>query len=218
MSSARRAYFAFVTTCIVSGTTYLAIRIALETIPPMLMAAARWIVAGTFLVAVLALQGVKLPSSRQWPTLTALGILLLGFGNGAVVWAEQTVPSGLTAVLVATVPFWMVGIDAFARQKDDAAAGTGLNARTVTGLIVGFLGIVLLVWPELQVESGRGFLVGVVSTQLACLGPGWSAPASRNRRECSDATRPRCPRRSAAYPPGRSLEKNIQCSSRENAG
>src|SRR4029453_5489831 len=91
MSPAGRAYAAFITTSIVWGTTYLAIRIALETIPPMLMASARWIVAGTVLIAVLAARGEKLPGPREWPALTVLGVLLLGFGNGAVVWAELTV-------------------------------------------------------------------------------------------------------------------------------
>ena len=77
MSPARRAYAAFIITSIVWGTTYLAIRIALETIPPMLMASARWIVAGTVLIAVLAARGEKLPGPRDWPALTILGILIL---------------------------------------------------------------------------------------------------------------------------------------------
>ena len=189
MSASRRAYFAFITTCIVWGTTYLAIRIALETLPPMLMAAARWIVAGTVLAAALALRGETLPGPREWPVLTVLGILLLGFGNGAVVWAEQTVPSGLTAVLVATVPFWMVGIEACARRGAGGAGSAGSNdggghdapgVRTVAGLIIGFSGIVLLVLPELRVDGGRGFLIGVLSTQLACLG--WAIGSSYARR------------------------------------
>jgi drug/metabolite transporter (DMT)-like permease len=183
MSASRRAYFAFITTCIVWGTTYLAIRIALETLPPLLMAAARWIVAGAVLAAALAARGETLPGPRQWPVLTVLGILLLGFGNGAVVWAEQTVPSGLTAVLVATVPFWMVGIEACARRGADGydgAAHDALTTRTAAGLVIGFSGIVLLVLPELRVDSRRGFLIGVLSTQLACLG--WAVGSSYARR------------------------------------
>jgi drug/metabolite transporter (DMT)-like permease len=112
MLSMRRAYFAWAVVCVVWGTTYLAIRVALESIPPILMAAIRWIAAGAILIAALKIRGERLPGPRTWPALTVLGILLLGFGNGAVVWAEQTVASGLTAVLVATVPFWMVGVDA----------------------------------------------------------------------------------------------------------
>jgi drug/metabolite transporter (DMT)-like permease len=180
MSPARRAYAAFIITSIVWGTTYLAIRIALETIPPMLMASARWIVAGTVLIAALAARGEKLPGPREWPALTILGILLLGFGNGAVVWAELTVPSGLTAVLVATVPFWMVGIDAAANRTAPAATADPLATRRVIGLLVGFSGIVLLVWPELKVSGARGFLTGVISTQIACIG--WALGSSYAKR------------------------------------
>src|SRR5947209_14488087 len=111
MSTSRRAYFAFVAVCVVWGTTYLAIRIALETIPPLLMAAVRWIVAGSILAAALKLRGERLPRPAAWPALGVLGVLLLGFGNGGVVWAEQTVSSGLAAVLVAACPLWTVGID-----------------------------------------------------------------------------------------------------------
>ena len=170
-----RAYTAWIAVCLIWGTTYLAIRIALETIPPLLMAAIRWIVAGGLLIAILALRGERLPGPRAWPTLAVLGVLLLGFGNGGVVWAELTVPSGLTAVLVATSPFWMVGLDAF------LIGGEPLTLRRALGLIVGFSGIVMLVWPELRVgEGGRGFLGGVIAAQIACVG--WAVGSSYARR------------------------------------
>ena len=180
-ATTRRAYFAWVTVCIVWGTTYLAIRISLETIPPMLMAAMRWIVAGSVLIVGLWAKGEPLPGPRAWPALALLGILLLGFGNGAVVWAELTVPSGLTAVLVATVPFWMVGIERMMR------GGERVTPRRLIGLLLGFGGIVLLVWPELRLgPGGGGFLTGVVSTQIACLG--WALGSSYARhRGRSDA-------------------------------
>src|SRR5438552_976651 len=85
----RKAYLAWIIVCLVWGTTYLAIRISLETIPPLLMAGLRWIVAGGLLVAVFKVRGNELPPPRAWPPLAVLGVLLLGFGNGAVVWAEQ---------------------------------------------------------------------------------------------------------------------------------
>jgi drug/metabolite transporter (DMT)-like permease len=170
----RRAYFAWIAVCLIWGTTYLAIRISLESIPPLFMAAVRWIIAGSLLIAVLKLRGEQLPHRREWPTLTLLGILLLGFGNGAVVWAEQTVPSGLTAVLVATSPFWMVGIDAM------IPGGDGLTLRRTLGLVVGFFGIVMLVWPEIRVGGGgRSFLGGVLAAQIACIG--WAIGSSYAR-------------------------------------
>jgi drug/metabolite transporter (DMT)-like permease len=164
-----------VAVCLIWGTTYLGILIALETIPPLLMAAIRWIVAGGLLILVLKLRGVPMPQRAEWPALAVLGILLLGFGNGAVVWAEQTVPSGLTAVLVATSPFWMVGIDALMPD------GERLTLRRTLGLALGFCGIVMLVWPEIHVgEGGRTFLGGVISAQVACIG--WAVGSSYARR------------------------------------
>jgi drug/metabolite transporter (DMT)-like permease len=161
--------------CLIWGTTYLAIRISLETIPPLLMAAFRWIAAGSLLVLLLALRGERLPARREWPSLAILGILLLGFGNGAVVWAEQTVPSGLTAVLVATSPFWMVGFDALMPD------GEAITLRRVLGLVVGFGGIVMLVWPELRFDgTGGGFLAGVIAAQIACAG--WAVGSSYARK------------------------------------
>jgi drug/metabolite transporter (DMT)-like permease len=135
----------------------------------------RWTTAGSVLIAVLAVRGDRLPGPRAWPVLALLGFLLQAVGNGAVVWAEQTVPSGVTAVLVATVPFWMVGIEALARHGDRP------SARGMTGLVVGFVGIVVLVWPESGIGSGgRGLLTGVVATQFACVG--WSTGSWYARR------------------------------------
>ena len=168
--------------CLVWGTTYLAIRIALETVPPLLMGGLRFLVAGALLITVLKVRGVRMPAAGSWPALVILGILLLGFGNGGVVWAEQTVPSGLTAVLVAMSPFWMVGIDAL------TAHGEPITGRRAAGLIIGFCGIVLLVWPAIHVsDSGRAFLGGVMAAQLACFG--WALGSTYSRRRGHTAAR-----------------------------
>jgi drug/metabolite transporter (DMT)-like permease len=173
-ATAKRAYLAWIAVCLIWGTTYLGIRIALETMPPLLMAAIRWIVAGTALIGILMIRGERLPGRRAWPSLIVLGILLLGFGNGAVVWAEQTVPSGLTAVLVAMCPFWMVGVEAVMPH------GERLTPRNAAGLVVGFGGIVMLVWPEIQFGAGgRAFFAGVAATQIACVG--WAIGSSYAR-------------------------------------
>ena len=173
-SSRRLAVAAWLAVCLLWGTTYLAIRIALETIPPMLMGGLRWTTAGAFILAVMRLRKDPIPGRSEWPALAALGTLLIGFGNGGVVWAEQTLPSGLTGLLVAVIPFWMVGVE---RAAGAAAPLTPLRAL---GLVVGFSGILLLVWPEIEVERGRGFLTGVAATQLACLG--WAIGSSYSRR------------------------------------
>jgi drug/metabolite transporter (DMT)-like permease len=163
--------------CLIWGTTYLGIRVTLETIPPFLMSAFRWIVAGTLIAGTLRLRGERLLATSSWGSLAILGVLLLGVGNGAVVWAERTVPSGLTAVLTATSPFWMVGVDAMME------GGEAVGLRRTLGLIIGFSGIVLLVWADLDIgQSGTAFLIGVLSTQIAALGWAVGSAYARRRR------------------------------------
>ena len=143
------------------------------------MAAIRWIAAGGLLIARVEARRRAPAAGAVLGSLAVLGVLLLGFGNGGVVWAEQTVPSGLTAVLVATAPFWMVGIDALMPD------GEPLTARRVIGLLVGFGGIVLLVWPELHGgQPGARFLGGVVATQIACFG--WAVGSTYARRHARE--------------------------------
>jgi len=175
-STTRLAYGAWVAVCLLWGTTYLAIRIGLETVPPMLLGGFRWTIAGALILLVMRLRRDAMPGRAEWPTLAVLGVLLIGFGNGGVVWAEQTLPSGLTAVLVAVVPFWMLGVEWV------AGSAAPLDARRLVGLLVGFAGIVLLVWPELELGQGAAFLLGVLATQLACLGWALGSTYSRRRR------------------------------------
>ena len=175
----RKAYAAWLVVCVVWGTTYLAIAIAIETIPPLLMAGLRYIVAGAVLVAVLKIRGERMPSPAAWSRLALLGLLLLGFGNGGLVWAEQTIPSGFAALLVATTPFWMVGFDALMPDAER------LNRRQIAGLIVGFIGIAMLVWPEMTAQhGGRDFLEGVVAAEIACVG--WALGSTYARRRGHD--------------------------------
>jgi drug/metabolite transporter (DMT)-like permease len=176
----RSAYIAWIAVCVLWGTTYLAIRVALDSMPPLLMAGVRWTLAGALFVLVLGLRGARLPASSEWPAQTLLGLLLVGLGNGGVVWAEQTLPTGLTAVLVAVIPFWMVGIEHVAGGSET------LSLRQWSGLLMGFAGIVVLVWPELNLGSGSGDAGGVVATQLACAGWALGSSVSRRRRTDED--------------------------------
>lgn len=166
--------------CLIWGTTYLAIRIGLETLPPALGSGLRWLTAGTILAAVIVARGGRLPSLRTWPTLALIGFLFITAGNGFVVWAEQWVPSGLTAVLLATTPFWMVGVELM------WPGGERPRPLTWVGLLIGFAGIVLLVWPELTSggAAGASFLLGVIALQGACLT--WSIASAHQRRSHLD--------------------------------
>ena len=167
ISTTQKAYVAFLAVCIFWGTTYLGIKIALETVPPFLLGGIRFTLAGTVLAVSLRLMGHDCPNWRRAPTFLAIGIAMLGFGNGGVVWAEQFMASGLVAVLVASTPFWMVGIEAF-------SGGERLTRRSIGGLLIGFSGILLLVWPELAhafaATSGWTWVGGLIATQLACIG------------------------------------------------
>jgi len=176
-SRRRLAYFAWAAVCIIWGTTYLGIRVSLESIPPALMGGLRWTIAGTLLSLYLVARGRPLPPTSEWGRITLLGFLLLGLGNGGVVYAEQWVPSGLTAVMVATSPFWMAGVEAFLPD------GERLRRSVIAGLIIGFSGIVLLVWPDLTLgnASGRGFVAGVIAVQIAAMG--WSIGSSYSKRQ-----------------------------------
>jgi drug/metabolite transporter (DMT)-like permease len=171
------AYIAWIAVCLIWGTTYLGIRVSLETMPPALMGGVRWTLAGALLAMWLVVRGEKLPPPSRWRSIAVLGFLMLVLGNGGVVFAEQWVPSGLTAVLVATSPFWMAGIEAFMPD------GEKLRLWLIAGLVIGFSGIVLLVWPELTFGSSgsRGFLVGVLGVQVAAFG--WSLGSSYSRRQ-----------------------------------
>ncbi len=105
---------------------------------------------------------------------------MIVLGNGGVIWAEQWIPSGIAAVTVASTPFWMTGIEA-AQPR-----GERLSARVILGLLIGFAGIVWLVWPDLTVGGapGRRFGMGVMALQVACLG--WALGSSYSRRHARD--------------------------------
>jgi len=172
----RSAYVALVAVCVIWGTTYLAIRLSLEALPPALLGGVRWIVAGVVLAVITRARGESLPGPSAWRDLSIQGLLLLGLGNGGVNWAEQYVPSGLSAVIIATVPFFMLGID---RLFPD---GERITRESVLGLVVGFAGILLLVWPDLRLHDAAGshFAWGIVSLQIACLG--WAIGSSYSKR------------------------------------
>jgi drug/metabolite transporter (DMT)-like permease len=153
-ASAAQLAAAFATVYVIWGSTYLAIRFAIETLPPLLMAGARFLIAGAILYAFVRLRGAAAPPRRQWRAAAVVGGLLLLCGNGGVVLAERTVPSGVVALLVALVPAWMVAIE-WVRPGGVRPAG-----RTLLGLVVGFAGMVLLVGPAELAGEGRIDLVG----------------------------------------------------------
>jgi drug/metabolite transporter (DMT)-like permease len=123
------------------GSTYLAIRFAIETVPPFLMAGTRYLTAGTLLYAWSRLRGAPRPSPVHWRSAFLLGALLLLVGNGGVVWAEQHVSSGLVALLISTEPLWIVLL-VWLRSRQERP-----GPRVIAGLLLGFVGLIILVKP-----------------------------------------------------------------------
>jgi drug/metabolite transporter (DMT)-like permease len=156
------ALFAFAIVCIVWGTTYLAIRIAVETIPPLLLTAIRFTIAGVVMLSIARWRGERAPLDRRTLlNLAVIGFLMVAIGNLAVVWAEQWVPSGMAALLVATAPFWMAILEAFRR------GGERLDLRGAIGMLIGFLGVGLLVAPRGAGASvDTHFILGALAIQI----------------------------------------------------
>jgi drug/metabolite transporter (DMT)-like permease len=129
---------------LVWGSTYLGIRIAVETIPPFSMAAIRFFLAGAVLLGwSIAREGreFRWPSRREWRDTTIVGALLLGGGMGMVAWGEQTIPSGITALLIALMPVWIAVLGRL-------AFGERLPRAAVVGVAVGLVGVAILVGPS----------------------------------------------------------------------
>lgn len=132
---------AFAAIYLIWGSTYLAIRLGVATIPPFLMAGVRFLVAGLAFMAWAKYRRATRPTARDWLTTGIIGVLMATGGNGLVTWAMQTVQSGLAALLVSMVPFWVVMVDWLKPQ------GRRPGTRVVVGLVLGFTGVALLINP-----------------------------------------------------------------------
>jgi drug/metabolite transporter (DMT)-like permease len=158
---------AFASIYVIWGSTYLAIRFAIESIPPLFMAGVRFLLAGVVLYAWMMVSSRERPTRRHWRGATIAGVSMLAAGNGGVVIAEQWVPSGVTAVLVACVPLWMVLFDFlfFSRSRP--------SGRAQVGLLVGFGGVAVLAGTPAVGVAGWRLVVGVALLLGGCAS--WAA-------------------------------------------
>jgi drug/metabolite transporter (DMT)-like permease len=148
---------------IVWGSTYLAIRVVVREMPPLFTASFRFLCAGALMgaVALVVDRRSGWPGTRQWLDYSLIGILLLSVGNGIVMWAEKTVPSGTAALIVATVPVWLLLLDGL------RPGGQPWTARVWIGTAVGLAGVALVARPE--AGMGAGYRPSIVGLQVACL-------------------------------------------------
>ena len=163
---------AFLAVYLCWGMTYLAMRIAVEDIPPHLMSGARFLVAGLILYLWTRRRGDPKPSAVQWRAAAVVGAFLLLGGNATVAWAEQQVPSGLAAVLIAVAPIWMVAFEW-------ARGGPRPSKLVIAGLLLGLAGVGLLVSPKGD-SATQVNLVGAVMLVLASASWAWGSVVSKS--------------------------------------
>lgn len=159
------------------GSTYLAMRLGLEVLPPFVMASTRFLISGTVLLVICAIGGLPmLPSKREFGILAIIGILMLGCGNSAVLWSELYLSTGLASLLVAGIPLYAALIEVFMPN------GEGLPARGWIGVAIGFLGLAFLVSPGLRSsfhgDSRQIIAMGIILAGSFC----WTAGSVISRR------------------------------------
>lgn len=175
------AHFAFAAICVIWGTTFAAIRVAIETIPTLLVVGVRFLVAGFLLLLVAKVRRARFPQSpREWRDQIIAGILMAGVANSLVVWAEHHLSSGLAALLAATIPIWMVAMEAILDRSS-------ITPGKAAGLALGFGGVSLLVAPAIgRVDLSLEFLLAVGAMQLNVICWNGGTLLSRRHRDGAD--------------------------------
>jgi drug/metabolite transporter (DMT)-like permease len=172
------AFFAFAAICIIWGTTFVAIRVAIETIPTLLVTGSRFVAAGLMLLLVGVLKGARFPRRAiDWRDQTLSGILMVGLGNALVVYAEHVLSSGLAALLAATIPIWLA-------LMESLFGAVPLSRRKSIGLALGFGGVGLLVAPAIgRADLSLPFFLAVGAMQVNAVA--WNAGTLYQRRRKS---------------------------------
>jgi drug/metabolite transporter (DMT)-like permease len=175
-----KAYAALAAVCFFWGTTYLGIRMALESFPPMLLVCVRYLISGTIMILFALARGSHVPRGRELAAACFSVALVLGVGNGCLVYSELLIPSGVAGLIITISPFWMVGMEAL------LPGGERLHAPTMAGMAVGLAGAALLFTPE--PGTGRINTAMVAGFLLLQVGmAGWSFGSIYQRRRTTQA-------------------------------
>src|SRR5688572_21132899 len=171
-----KPYLALVAVCFFWGTTYLGIRMALESFAPLKLICFRFLISGTLMVGFALSRGHYLPRGRELAGVSFNGLLTLGVGNGALVYAETLIPSGIAGLIITISPFWMVGVEAL------LPGGAALHLPTIGGMLVGLAGTALLFMPSQGPHTiDPSLLAGFLMLQLGMAG--WSFGSIFHRRK-----------------------------------
>ncbi|HUB82714.1 MAG TPA: EamA family transporter [Bryobacteraceae bacterium] len=175
-----KPYLALAAVCFLWGTTYLGIRMSLESFPPLRLVTVRYLLSGSMMLLFARTRGLYLPRGRELAAACVSGFLTLGVGNGALVLSETMVPSGIAGLIISISPFWMVAAEAL------LPGGERLHAPTLGGMAVGLAGAALLFTPDPATHGfNRALLTGFVILQLGMVG--WSFGSIYQRRKAGKA-------------------------------
>ena len=159
------------------GTTYLGIRMSLETFPPLMLVALRYTLSGSIMLLFAVTRGIYVPRGRELAAACFSGFLTLGVGNGALVFTEVLIPSGMASLIITTQPFWMVGFEAL------LPGGERLHAPTIGGMAIGLVGASILFRPDVGID--RNVLHGFLLLEVGLAG--WSFGSIYQRRQAGKA-------------------------------
>jgi len=175
-----KPYVALAAVCFFWGTTYLGIRMSLETFPPLTLVAVRYLISGTLTLAFAWYRGLYIPRGKELAAACIAGLGTLTIGNGALVISETLIPSGMAGLITAMSPFWMVGVEAL------LPGGESLHAPTIGAMALGLAGAALLVTPGAGPQgAGHSLLVGFLVLQIGMAG--WSFGSIYQRRNAGKA-------------------------------
>ncbi len=181
MSTHTKAWIALIFVCIAWGTTYLGIKVGLEALPPFLMAGSRQVIAGV-LIFIMAL-GNKLPKDTSKENILRqawIGFLLITMGNGLVSWAEAYIPSGVAALLCATMPIMSVLLNLTVNKTEK------VNSLIVIGMLVGFFGVALNFKDSVKDLSNTEYILGIAATLLATITWAFGSMVSKKNKKDSN--------------------------------
>jgi drug/metabolite transporter (DMT)-like permease len=174
------AYLALAAVCLFWGTTYLGIRMALESFPPATLIALRYFLSGGILLIAARLRGAHIPRGRELRNTILSGILIIGIGNGALSWAELIVPSGLASLIITVSPFWFIIFEAL------IPGGVKPHGPTIFGMVVGFAGACILFLPGAGATNvNLQTLTGFAILQLGCIA--WCLGSILQRRQQTES-------------------------------
>jgi drug/metabolite transporter (DMT)-like permease len=175
-----KPYLALIAVCFFWGTTYLGIRMSLESFPPLMLVTVRYLLSGSIMLLFARARGLYLPRGGELAAACVSGFLTLGVGNGALVFSEVLVPSGIAGLIISISPFWMVAAEAW------LPGGERLHGPTLGGMAVGLAGAALLFTPDPGTHGvNRALLTGFLILQVGMVG--WSFGSIYQRRKAGKA-------------------------------